>query len=444
MKNDYLITENPLKALIVFAIPMIIGNLFQQAYTMADSAIVGRLVGEKALAAVGAAYSLTNIFICVAIGGGMGASVIVSQYFGHGNYGKLKKTVYTALVTFLVISVMLGVIGLAFSKNIMIAMNTPVEVLDMSVTYLQIYFLGLPFLFMYNVLSSMFNALGKSRIPLYFLIFSSVFNIVLDWVFVADFALDVAGVAWATLIAQGVSVLGSFTVLRKKLKKLEGASDGIFEAEELLPMAKIALPSILQQSTVSIGMMLVQSVVNSFGAESLAGFSAGMRIESICIVPMAAVGNAISSYTAQNIGAGQLKRVSKGYVQANKMVIFFGVVICVILELFPTQFITLFLGADGSQVAIATGYGYLVFMGFFFFMIGFKMAADGVLRGAGDMKLFTIANLVNLSIRVIMAMTLAPRFGIAWVWYAVPIGWTANFVISYLEYRTGKWKTIRR
>ena len=444
MKNDYLITENPLKALIVFAIPMIIGNLFQQAYTMADSAIVGRLVGEKALAAVGAAYSLTNIFICVAIGGGMGASVIVSQYFGHGNYGKLKKTVYTALVTFLVISVMLGVIGLAFSKNIMIAMNTPVEVLDMSVTYLQIYFLGLPFLFMYNVLSSMFNALGKSRIPLYFLVFSSVFNIVLDWVFVADFALDVAGVAWATLIAQGVSVLGSFTVLRKELKKLEGASDGIFEAEELLPMAKIALPSILQQSTVSIGMMLVQSVVNSFGAESLAGFSAGMRIESISIVPMAAVGNAISSYTAQNIGAGQLKRVSKGYVQANKMVIFFGVVICVILELFPTQFITLFLGADGSQVAIATGYGYLVFMGFFFFMIGFKMEADGVLRGAGDMKLFTIANLVNLSIRVIMAMTLAPRFGIAWVWYAVPIGWTANFVISYLEYRTGKWKTIRR
>ena len=444
MKNDYLITENPLKALIVFAIPMIIGNLFQQAYTMADSAIVGRLVGETALAAVGAAYSLTNIFICVAIGGGMGASVIVSQYFGHGNYGKLKKTVYTALLTFLAVSVLLGIVGLAFSKKIMIAMNTPVEVLDMSVTYLQIYFLGLPFLFMYNVLSSMFNALGKSRIPLYFLIFSSVFNIILDWVFVADFALDVAGVAWATLIAQGVSVLGSFTVLRMELKKLEGASDGIFAAEELLPMAKIALPSILQQSTVSIGMMLVQSVVNSFGAEALAGFSAGMRIESICVVPMAAVGNAISSYTAQNIGAGQLKRVSRGYVQANKMVIFFGVVICMILELFPTQFITLFLGADGSQVALATGHAYLVFMGFFFSMIGFKMAADGVLRGAGDMKLFTIANLVNLSIRVIMAMTLAPRFGIAWVWYAVPIGWTANFVISYLEYRTGKWKTIRR
>ena len=370
--------------------------------------------------------------------------MIVSQYFGRRDYGKLKKAVYTALLAFLVISAILGGFGLVFSRNIMIALNTPVEVMDMAVTYLKIYFLGLPFLFMYNVLSSMFNALGKSRIPLYFLIFSSIFNIVLDWIFVADFSLDVAGVAWATLIAQGVSVAGSFVVLLAELKRLEGPSGGIFASEELLPMAKIALPSILQQSTVSIGMMLVQSVVNSFGAEALAGFSAGMRIESICIVPMAAIGNAISSYTAQNIGAGERKRVTKGYIQANKLVVFFAVLICVVLELFPGQLIHLFLGAEGSQTAMEVGQSYLVFMGFFFGMIGFKMAVDGVLRGAGDMKMFTIANLVNLSIRVIMAMTLAPRFGIACVWYAVPIGWTANFLISYLEYRTGKWKTIRK
>lgn len=290
----------------------------------------------------------------------------------------------------------------------------------------------------------MFNALGKSRIPLYFLIFSSVFNIVLDWIFVANFHLDVAGVAWATLIAQGASVVGSFTILLKELQTMEGNADGIFAKEELLPMTKIALPSILQQSTVSIGMMLVQSVVNSFGAEALAGFSAGMRIESICIVPMVAIGNAISSYTAQNIGAGQQKRVVKGYVQANKLVIFFAVLICVVLELFPEQLIALFLGTEGSSTALATGQAYLGFMGFFFCMIGFKMAVDGVLRGAGDMKMFTIANLVNLSIRVSMAMMLAPRFGIECIWYAVPIGWTANFVISYLEYRTGKWKTIKK
>ena len=423
---------------------MIIGNLFQQLYTMTDSVIVGQAVGESALAAVGASYALTNVFISIAIGGGVGASVLTSQAFGRRDYHRMKRFISTALFTFLAVSLLLGGFGLAFSGQIMAWLRTPASILDDAAVYLNIYFLGLPFLFMYNVLSAMFNALGRSKVPLYLLIFSSVLNVGLDLYLVLTLKMGVAGVAWATLIAQGVSAVAAFLLFARELRAYDAPSAVCFDVRELKNMARVALPSVFQQSTVSIGMMLVQSVVNSFGAESLAGFSAGMRIESICVVPMAAVGNAISSYTAQNIGAGQLKRVSKGYVQANKMVIFFGVVICVILELFPTQFITLFLGADGSQVAIATGYGYLVFMGFFFFMIGFKMAADGVLRGAGDMKLFTIANLVNLSIRVIMAMTLAPRFGIAWVWYAVPIGWTANFVISYLEYRTGKWKTIRR
>ena len=440
MKNDYLITENPLKALIVFAIPMIIGNLFQQAYTMADSAIVGRLVGEKALAAVGAAYSLTNIFICVAIGGGMGASVIVSQYFGHGNYGKLKKAVYTALVTFLVISVMLGVIGLAFSKNIMIAMNTPVEVLDMSVTYLQIYFLGLPFLFMYNVLSSMFNALGKSRIPLYFLIFSSVFNIVLDWVFVADFALDVAGVAWATLIAQGVSVLGSFTVLRKELKKLEGASDGIFEAEELLPMAKIALPSILQQSTVSIGMMIVQAVVNPFGTQALAGYAATMRVENVFSLIFVSIGNAVSPYISQNLGAKKIDRLKKGYHAALVLDLCFAVIAFAVIETLHTQISSLFLGKDGTALAYQVSGDYMRWLGYFFIFMGIKMATDGVLRGLGIMRPFLVANMVNLAIRLSVALICAPRFGIAFVWLAVPAGWLANFLISYVALRRS-WPT---
>lgn len=365
----------------------------------------------------------------------MGASVIVSQYFGHGNYGKLKKTVYTALVTFLVISVMLGVIGLAFSKNIMIAMNTPVEVLDMSVTYLQIYFLGLPFLFMYNVLSSMFNALGKSRIPLYFLIFSSVFNIVLDWVFVADFALDVAGVAWATLIAQGVSVLGSFTVLRKELKKLEGASDGIFEAEELLPMAKIALPSILQQSTVSIGMMLVQAVVNPFGTQALAGYAATMRVENVFSLIFVSIGNAVSPYVSQNLGAGKKQRIKKGYHAALLLDICFAVLAFIVIETLHTQISSLFLGKDGTALAYQVSGDYMRWLGFFFIFMGIKMATDGVLRGLGIMRPFLAANMVNLAIRLSVALICAPRFGIAFVWLAVPAGWLANFLISYAALR---------
>lgn len=440
MEDDYLIEKKPMRALILFSLPIIIGNLFQQTYTMADSAIVGRYVSETALAAVGASTSLTNIFICVAIGGGIGASVMVSRYFGSKSYGKMKTAIYTSVIVFLVISLLLGGFGLLFSRGIMRALNTPEDAFDMAVEYLNIYFIGLPFLFMYNVLSSMFNALGKSRIPLYFLIFSSVFNIVLDWVLVTQFNMGVAGVAWATMIAQGISAVCSFIVLVGVLGKLDSEAANVFDASELLPMARISLPSILQQSTVSIGMMLVQSVVNSFGSEALAGFSAAMRIESICIVPMAGIGNAVSSYTAQNLGANKKKRVIQGYHAANVLVVVCAVVILVLVCLFGDGMISLFLGDDGTAVAVSTGTEYMSFMGFFFCLIGFKMAVDGLLRGAGDMTMFTVANLVNLSIRVIIAMAFAPRYGINFVWYAVPVGWFVNWVISYAEYRTGKWK----
>ncbi|MCC2254222.1 MATE family efflux transporter [Ruminococcus sp. CLA-AA-H200] len=442
MQNDYLVQKKPFNALFIFSLPMIIGNLFQQTYTMADSAIVGRYVGEQALAAVGASYSLTNIFICIAFGGGVGASVVVSRYFGAKELNRMKLAVLTSFVTFLVISFALGGTGLLLSRHIMILLNTPADVLDMAVEYLNIYFLGLPFLFMYNILSSMFNALGKSRIPLYFLIFSSLFNIWLDIVLITRFHMGVAGAAWATLIAQGISAVLSFLVFMILLKKLNCGHTKPFDREELSEMTRIALPSILQQSTVSIGMMLVQSVVNGFGSQALAGFSAGMRVESMCIVPMQALGNAVSSFTAQNIGAQKKERVPSGYRSSVRLVILYAVIICVILELFHEPVIQFFLGEDGTAKALQTGSDYLVFMGWFFCLIGFKMTVDGVLRGAGDMKMFTIANLVNLSIRVVLSMTLAPVAGIGMVWYSVPIGWFANWAISYRQYRTGKWRTL--
>lgn len=441
MDKEYLIQEKPLKALLIFAFPMIIGNLFQQFYTMVDSVVVGRFVGEHALAAVGASYSLTNVFISIAIGGGVGASVLTSRYFGSREYRKMKTSVTTAMLSFLMVSLILGGIGLFFGQEIMKLLNTPENILEQATEYLNIYFLGLPFLFMYNILSAMFNALGRSKIPLYLLIFSSVFNIVLDVVFVREFHMGVAGVAWATLIAQGISAVVAFLLFVREMKQYQGEKgDTRFDKEEFSRMSRIALPSILQQSTVSIGMMLVQSVVNSFGAEMLAGFSAAMRIESICIVPMAAMGNVMSSFTAQNLGAGKQERVVKGYHTGYGIVFGFGMILCVILEFFYQPLIGMFLGEEGTALAMSTGTDYLRFIGWFFTFIGLKMITDGLLRGAGDMKMFTVANLVNLSIRVIMAVTLAPVFGIAMVWYAVPVGWAANYVISFLEYRTGKWR----
>lgn len=469
MQKDYLLKECPMRALFLFALPMIIGNLFQQFYTMADSMVVGRYVSENALAAVGASYSLTNVFICVAIGGGVGASVLTSRYFGAQEYRRMKLSISTALLTFLALSLALAMLGLALGREFMVFLKTPEDILDMAVEYLDIYFMGLPFLFMYNVLSSMFNALGRSRIPLYLLIFSSVFNIVLDVYLVRALGLGIAGVAWATLIAQGISALLSFLIFLRELRGYPGNNSEVqtenhgtsnpipmpspcknvtikrfirkfYNIHELLTMCRVALPSIFQQSTVSIGMMLVQSVVNSFGPQMLAGFSAGMRVESICIVPMAALGNAMSSYTAQNLGASQKDRVVKGYHAALRLVALFALLLCLTLELFHFPIIASFLGTDGTKLALETGSSYLRFIGFFFILIGLKMCTDGLLRGAADMKMFTIANLANLSLRVIFAITMAPRFGIAMVWYAVPLGWLVNFLISYGEYRSGKWQ----
>ncbi len=440
MEKEYLIRQAPAKALLAFSTPMIIGNLFQQLYTMTDSVIVGQAVGESALAAVGASYALTNVFISIAIGGGVGASVLTSQAFGRRDYHRMKRFISTALFTFLAVSLLLGGFGLAFSGQIMAWLRTPASILDDAAVYLNIYFLGLPFLFMYNVLSAMFNALGRSKVPLYLLIFSSVLNVGLDLYLVLTLKMGVAGVAWATLIAQGVSAVAAFLLFVRELRAYDAPSAVCFDVRELKNMARVALPSVFQQSTVSIGMMLVQSVVNSFGAETLAGYSAAMRIESICTVPMAAVGNAMSSYTAQNIGAGEYSRVRRGYRACYGILAAFALVIFAALQCFSQQLIALFLNAESSHLALETGTSCIRFLGWFYILIGLKMATDGVLRGAGDMGAFTAANLVNLTLRVVLAAVLAPRLGIRMVWYAVPVGWAANYLISFLRYRTGRWR----
>ncbi|MEY8354523.1 MATE family efflux transporter [Lachnospiraceae bacterium 54-53] len=440
MDNEYLINDKPARALALFTLPMIIGNFFQQFYTMADSVIVGRFISEDALAAVGASYSFTNVFICIAMGGGVGASVITSRYWGARNYKKMIQSACTALISFLFLSIGLAAVGHFFGRTFMIYLNTPDNILDMADDYLKIYFWGLPFLFMYNVISAIFNAIGRSRIPLYLLIFSSLLNIFLAIYMVSWLGLGVKGAAWATFTAQGFSVILSFLLLVKEFKKYSSYLETVFDTSALSEMSKVALPSILQQSTVAIGMLLVQSVVNSFGSEMLAGFSSAMRVESLCIVPMAAMGNAMSSYTAQNMGAGRLDRVNKGYHAALGYIFFFAAVIGIILECFYSPIVRMFLGGSGTRLAFETGTGYLRFMGFFFFLIGLKMSTDGLLRGAADMKMFTIANFANLALRVTIAVTMAPRFGIAMIWYAVPVGWLVNFLLSFVEYRSGRWK----
>ena len=437
--SEYLIHRTPISALIIFALPMMLGNLFQQFYTMADSVIVGRFVGEKALAAVGASYALTTVFISIAIGGGIGASVVASRAFGAKRYGMMKSAISTSLITFLVLSIILGMIGYIFSPEIMSALNTPEDILADAISYLRIYFLGLPFLFMYNVLASMFNALGKSKIPLFLLIFSSILNIFLDIYMVRNLGMGVDGAAWATLIAQGISAIISFMVLLRTLSAFNEKNERIWSSELFRTISLIALPSILQQSTVSIGMMLVQSVVNSFGSEVLAGFSAAMRIESIAVVPMSAMGNAMSSYTAQNLGADKTERVVKGYHASYLIVAVLAILIMIPLETVNTWIIKLFIGSEGTAAAMATGTGYLSFMGWFFALIGFKMITDGLLRGAGDMTPFMISTFSDLILRVGLAIIFSAFWGSVGIWLSWPVGWAVGAIVSLIFLKSGHW-----
>lgn len=441
MKNHLdLIHGKPGRSMFFFALPMIIGNLFQQFYNMADSVIVGNYVGEDALAAVGASYSFTTVFIMIAIGGGIGASVLVSQYYGAGKYKEMKTAVYTFLIAFGVCSILLALLGFLLNPTILHALKTPDNIFADAVLYLQIYFTGLPFMFMYNVLSANFNALGKSNIPLFLLIFSSVLNVGLDLWMVLGFGLGVAGVAIATVIAQGLSSILSFGILMRLLKNYASEDAEKFNFEMFVSGIRIAVPSIIQQSIVSIGMLLTQSAVNRFGSSAVAGYSAGIRLESVCIVPMIAAGNAMSTFTAQNLGAGQADRIEEGYRAAFRIILGFMVVLIFLSQFFYSPIVSLFVKQADSPEAFSTGTAYFRFVGWFFEFLGFKAVMDGILRGSGDVKVYMAANLINLGIRVLVAQLLSPVFGIQFVWYAVPLGWIVNFLISYFWFRTGNWK----
>ena len=436
MHSEYYLTqESPFRALLIFSFPMMMGNLFQQFYTMTDSIIVGRFIGEAALAAVGASAALSAVFIAIAVGGGAGAMVITSNAFGRKDFTLVKESISTSLISFFILSVVLAAAGYAFSDWIMGLLNTPENIKSDAVLYLRIYFLGLPFLFMYNIISSVFNSLGKSRIPLFLLIFSSLLNIVLDIAAVTALGMGIAGAAWATLISQALSAVLSFIILTKTLKSMDGRRKRLFSSSIFSSMTKIALPSIIQQTTINFGMMLVQSVVNTFGSEVLAGYSASIRIDNIVTVPLSAVGNAMSPYTAQNIGAGKKERINTGWKSALAIILSFSILICIILQTFNTEIISLFLGADGSAAAYRTGEEYLSYLGWFYGILGFAFVTGGVLRGMGKMASFTAASIANLSLRVIGAMVFAPLYGVEIVWYVVPLGWILYFSICYVSYR---------
>lgn len=423
------------KVLLTFSLPMFISVVFQQLYSMADSIIAGKFAGKNALAAVGASYPVTMIFIAVALGCSVGVSVIVSQLFGKEDYKNMKTAVYTSLITIGILSVILTVFGQIFSSDMIRLLNTQSDIFDDSDLYLRIYIWGIVFLFMYNACTGIFNALGDSKTPLFLLIGSSIGNIVLDMLFVIVFHWDVAGVAWATFIAQGAASVVAFIVLIRRIMYLNVPSGKcpLFSFKLLGKISYIAVPSILQQSFVSVGNLFIQGLINGYGTDVVAGYSAAVKLNTFAITSFNTFSNALSNFTAQNYGAEEYGRIKNGFKSGLKIVAFFVVPFTLLYFVFAKQCIGLFLEATEVK-AIEVGVEFLQIVSPFYIFVSLKLICDGILRGSAKIGFFMATTFSDLILRVALSFVLTIPFAYTGIWYSWPIGWVIATIIAVILY----------
>ena len=425
-----------------FCLFMFAGIIFQQIYNIADSLVAGKYLGEKALAAVGNSYEITLIFIAFAFGCNIACSVVVSMYFGGKRYKLMKTTVYTTLISTAVICLILVLFGLLFGQDLLQLINTPEDIFQDSWIYLRIYIFGLPFIFFYNVATGIFSALGDSKTPFIFLAVSSLSNIVMDIFFVRNLGMGVDGVAWATFICQGFSCISAFLLVMKRITMLP--TDGpvpIFNFSIFKQLARIALPSIMQQSFISVGNIIIQSIINNFGSAVIAGYSAAIKLNNLVITAFTSLGNGISNFTAQNLGAEKPKRIVEGFKAGCYMVWSLCLVFFLAYFFAGRPIISFFMDQNATDLAISTGITILTILSPLYFVIATKLVADGILRGSGMMRRFMYATFIDLIIRVTLAWFLSTtELGATGIWLAWPIGWTTACILSVYFYRQGPWR----
>ena len=427
--------EHPDRTLWRFWIPMMFSVMFQQIYNIADSMIAGKFAGEDALAAVGASYPITIIFMAFAVGMNLGASVVVSRLFGAGDRKGVKCAVTTAFVSSFGLATILTVFGYFFSSNMMEWIHTPQNIMADGILYLKIYVFGMVFLMLYNVCTGVFTALGDSKTPLYFLLGSSAGNIILDLIFVAQFHWGVAGVAWATFIAQGISAVLALVTLFSRLRSFAGEEkQPFFDRGYFTQIFAIAVPSILQQSVLSVGNLFVQDIVNRYGSAVVAGYSGAIKLNTFAINIFMTLGSCLSSYTAQNIGAGKAERIPLGFRTGLKLSAVAAVPFVVLYVGFSRRMMGLFLNAE-SGAAITAGMEFLRIVAPWYLMIVVKLMTDGIIRGAGAMTYFVAATVPDLIIRILFALMFSRNYGSTGIWMAWPFGWIAATVLTLIFYR---------
>ncbi len=430
----------PIKAILLFAVPMLIGNVFQQFYNFVDTTVVGKFVGADALAAVGTTGSMNALLICIAMGLSNGAGVIISQCFGAQRYDEMKKAVtammYVASVTGLVITAA----GIFLAGPAMRLLGVPDSIIHLSVLYMRIVFgFSLTGIF-YNAFAAILRSVGDSRTPLYMLIISSVINVVLDLLFVLKFGMGVAGVAYATVIAQGVSAaLCAMYIIKHRYQLHLDALPKLPPKYMVVKIFRIGMPSAFQSAMISLGGISVQGLINSFGTDAMAAYTASSKIDSVAIQILISIAASLSVYSGQNMGAGNIKRIRTGLRQTLMVMIPVCTAVAAVMLIFKRQILGIFLDADSAQNAIEIGCMYLSVIGIGYIIAGIMQSYQNLLKGCGDVNVCVAAGLAELGVRVGASYLFVVFWGLQGVFIAIPVSWMCGCIIPVVRYLSGKW-----
>lgn len=425
------------KHILLFAIPVMLGNLLQQLYTAADGVIVGKFVGENAFSSIGTTQSITFLCLAFAMGMGVGSSVVISQYFGANKTKEIPTVIDTALILSCGLGIIISILSIVFTRFLVSTLlNVPEHLMADSILYFRIYAAALVFSFIYNCIASILRGVGDSKATLYFLLVSTVLNVILDLLFVAVFDWGVTGAAVATGISQVVCALVSYLYLRHRFK---AAEENHFDPAVCRMILRLGVPSALQQSIVSFGHIAMQRLVNGFGQFSIAAYTAGNRIDNFIFVPIMGLSTALSSFTGQNIGAGNLHRTKRGLRFTIIVSVTISILISVVLNIFATPVISLF---SLSGESLIRGVEQVKFITLVFWIFAIYMTIGGVLQGSGDVLTQSAITLSALVVRVVLGYICvgAGVLGYEAAWVTTPIGWAVALIISIVRYFTGGWK----
>ena len=436
-------TGNPSRLLIMFALPMFIGNLFQQAYNLVDSIVVGRFVGAAALAAVGVTGSVTFLFFSISGGIGAGCGVVTSQFFGAGDDAKTRQAIANSAYVMFLAALVMGLVSFIAAPGVLRLMDTPTDIMPDAVSYMRISCVGVPLVAVYNYTSSMLRALGDSRTPLYFLMFSCFMNIVLDVVFVYAFGWGVRGVAIATIVSQLVAGIGCYVYVKRTNSYFRlSAAECRPDRDMIKRSVRLGIPLAMQWSMIAISTAALQSFVNSWGTAAVAAFTATSRVEQLVHQPYGSLSTALSTYAGQNFGAKRLDRVKSGLKHGMALSAVFSVIMIIVMQLFSESIVSLFV--EDAEVIRLGAYGLRLTSWFYIFLATINMTR-GLLNGVGDALFSLINGIVEVFCRIglPMVIVLIPGMGLESIWWTAGLAWVISAAFCVMRYFMWNWKTSR-